>query len=339
MAQRSLPQAGDETLNPSYTDAGPYTADEWSEAFRLLFTTDQQATQGVLRGAWNELAPANPATRTVTVDMGAGVVNGHVLINDASVSIGVTAGAARNDSLVMLENNSNAAISAGAATNYNTEGNVPIPPYSARLAVVKDDAANFSQTNTLWMTRLATFTTGAAALTNFTDVRDWCQFAGAGGPDTRTLFVPAMAGRTIALPDNIPVTTTGAFGSIAPSVPLPAAISIGTTIFSVPQDFASAMTVQAVVAPELAGNVYSTITVYYGACGQNYNAHTDSSGGYTATAIATGEWNCINSVSLSSAAVDDIVLVRFFRDGTDVLDTVSGAVWFFGAWVEYTPIS
>ncbi len=238
----------------------------------------------------------------------------------------------------MLENNSNAAISAGAATNYNTEGNADIPPYSARLAVVKDDAANFTQTNTLWMTRLATFTTGAGSFTNFTDVREWCQFAGAGGPDTRSFFVPVMAGYNTTISLDVPVTIS-AFGSIAPAVDMPdSALCWAASYFSIPEDYASGLTVEAVVNPEAAGNVYSSLEASYGSCGQAYDTHTDSVA-YSATAISTGTYNCVNSTSLSSAAVSDIVTLRYFRNATDALDTVGATVEALGFFVEYTPIS
>ena len=184
MTQRSRPQAGDIAANPTYVDAGPYAADRWATLFRVLFTGDQQATQGVLKSVWNELAATNPAGRNIQIDTGVGVCNGHIFINDTSVvTIGVDAGAGRADTLVMLENNTNAAISAGAATNYNTAGpDTAIPPYSCRLAVVKGVA--ITQTTALWMTPLYTFTTSGAGFTNWVDVRDFCEFS--------TTVTPAM---------------------------------------------------------------------------------------------------------------------------------------------------
>lgn len=177
MAQSSRPQAGNITTDPTYVDSGPYAADRWATLFRVLFTGDQQGAQGVLRGVWNELAPTNPSGRTIRVDTGVGVCNGHAFFNDTSaITIGVDAGVARNDTLVMLENNTNAAISAGAVTNYNTDGpDTAIPPYSCRLAVVKGVA--ITQTTALYMTPLATFTTGAANITNLTDTRTYCAFS------------------------------------------------------------------------------------------------------------------------------------------------------------------
>lgn len=329
MAQSSRPQPGDKTVTAAYVDAGPYTADEWADLFRILFTTDQQATQGVLRGVDNELAPTNPATRTVNVATGAGFVNGHLLINDAVVAIGVDAGAARNDALVMLENNSNAAIGAGVATNYNTEGNVDIPPYSARLAVVKNVGANFSQTNTLYMVQLATFTTGAGALTNFTDVRGFCQFA-IGGPETRSFLVQ---------PHPLDASTQPAAGG---GLVMPDAVeSFAHGHFAVPSDFASSMTVQAVVvtAGGVSGNLYGQIRFYYGACGELNNTHLDDSGALSTVAMVAVTITCGYSTTLTNAAVGDIVDCQFTRSAANVLDTVNDIVYFKGWLVTYTPMS
>jgi hypothetical protein len=336
MAQRSLPQAGDETLNPTYVDAGPYAGDEWAELFRRLFTTDQQATQGVFRNVDNELIPANPATRTVTIGTGMGIVNGHVLINDASVSIGVDAGAARDDSLVMLENNTNTAISAGAATNYNTEGNVDIPPYSARLAVVKDDAANFSQTNTLWMTRLATFTTGAGALTSFTDVRDYCEFASevvaAMIPNrTRYVFMPATYGYNTTAGSDLS-RSLGAFGGWDMPDGDTATI-IGH--FSVPADYASGLSVEAVVIPEGSGNLSCQMFADYGQCGEQYNIHSDATGSSVEAVVST-DWYCVQSLALANEAIADMVYIQFTRYGGAAADTVGADVNGIGFLVTYT---
>ena len=206
MAQSSLPQAGNRNLNVTYVDAGPYTGDQWSDLFRILFTGDQHATQGVLRGMNNELAATNPAGLQIVTATGAGVADGHVFINTAIVTIVVDGGANRSDALCIVENNTNVAIPAGAATNYNTEGDVSIPPYSARLAVVKNVGANFSQTNVLYMVRLATFVTGVASISNLVDVRDFCAFASQA--DTENIADLAVTGAKIAA-DSVDDTKAG----------------------------------------------------------------------------------------------------------------------------------
>lgn len=181
MAQSSRPQAGNILVQPTYVDSGPYNEDQWgARLFRKVFTTDQQATQGVLLGVDNELAVTfGVGTLNVYVATGAGFCNGHFFENTASVTIVVDApaGGTRQDYVCMVENNRNTGIPAGAATNYNTEGNATIPPYSCRLAVIKNGPANFSQTATLFMTRLATLNTQAAFIGAITDNRVFCQYA------------------------------------------------------------------------------------------------------------------------------------------------------------------
>jgi hypothetical protein len=261
----------------------------------------------------------------VNVDTGKGFVNGHLLINDAVAAIGVDAGTARNDALVMLENNTNAALTAGAGSNYNTVGNADIPPYSARLAVVKDVAANFSQTNALYMVQLATFTTGAGALTSFTDVRDWCDFATNVTPAmianrTRRFFVPvsyaynesdvALAAHRAQygweLTDNKTVSCYGHF--------------------IVPDDFSSGMTVQAAVRAAGSGNIYVQNHINYGACAENFIIHTTALG-YAAAAVTITLNNCICSTAMANASTGDIANIIFTRaaaDASDTLDTWAG---------------
>jgi hypothetical protein len=181
MAQSSRPQAGNILANPTYVDSGPYTEAQWgSQLFRKVFTTDQQATQGPLLGVDNELAVTfGVGTHNVYVASGAGFCNGHFFENTASVAITVNApaGGTRQDYVCMVENNANAGLPAGLATNYNTEGNATIPPYSCRLAVVKNGPANFSQTANLYMVRLATLNTQVGYIGSITDVRVFCQYA------------------------------------------------------------------------------------------------------------------------------------------------------------------
>jgi hypothetical protein len=182
MAQSSRPQAGNVTANPTYVDSGPYTETQWgAQLFRKLFTTDEHATQGVLLGVDNGLACTfGTGTHNVYVNTGAGMCNGHFFENTASVTIAVEApgGGSRTDYVCMVENNTGGALSAGnLPIIYNTEGGASIPPYSCRLAVVKNCPANYTQNNALWMTRLATLNTQAGYIGGITDNRVYCQYA------------------------------------------------------------------------------------------------------------------------------------------------------------------
>jgi len=303
---------------------------------RSVYTTDQEATQGVLRGVWNELAPTNPATRTVNVATGKGFVNGHLLINDAVAAIGVDAGVARNDALVMLENNSNAVIGAGAATNYNTVGNADIPPYSARLAVVKTVGANFSQTDTLYMVLLATFTTGAAALTNFTDVRVFCELATTITPSmiedrTRTFLITPERGYNMTASTNIFHDTTHSW---RPGLPFPDnADCIAVGDFLVSDDYVSDLAVEYVVTPMASGNLRSSIIISGGACGEPTPIITSP---LATTAVTSAQLNCIESTALAGVAIGDIIHIWYARQGTSGLDTIGNTVNFVGFLVSYT---
>ena len=52
MAQSSRPQPGNINSSATYVDSGPYSGNQWASLFRVLFTGDQEATQGVLHLQW-----------------------------------------------------------------------------------------------------------------------------------------------------------------------------------------------------------------------------------------------------------------------------------------------
>lgn len=105
--------------------------------------------------------------------------------------------------------------------------------------------------------------------------------------------------------------------------------------FAVPNDFVSGMTAKAVVIALATGNVYVINTAAYGADGENYLTHS-AGGTPAAISVSTDLRKVIASISLSSAAIGDLVALEFSRDATNVLDTVSGDVYFMGWLVEYT---
>ena len=155
MAQSSRPQPGNINSSATYVDSGPYSGNQWASLFRVLFTGDQEATQGVLKGVWNELVTTHPvANLNLQIDMGSGICNGHWYQNTTAVTITVSApgGGSRSDTLVLLENNTNAPLTAGPGNAYDTVGNASIPPYSVRLAVVK--GVGITQNLALWMVPL-----------------------------------------------------------------------------------------------------------------------------------------------------------------------------------------
>ena len=96
MGELSLPWAGIVT-----GDAGPYSDDDWSDTWRVLFQTDR-TDQGIIYAYLNELAVTG-ATSPVAVDTGAALVDGKYYENDASLNVTIPSpvGATRIDRIVL----------------------------------------------------------------------------------------------------------------------------------------------------------------------------------------------------------------------------------------------
>lgn len=150
MTQISRPQPGHQ--DSGYLDAGPYSADQWSELYKILFTGDNPTTQGPLTYVLNQLEATSPSVTTVQVDTGWGVCNGHLLKNSAAVTFTPSApvGNSRIDVVVMVENNTAVARTQGIATPNNLifpndltdyEGTASLKPYTCRLAILQGTPA------------------------------------------------------------------------------------------------------------------------------------------------------------------------------------------------------
>lgn len=106
--------------------------------------------------------------------------------------------------------------------------------------------------------------------------------------------------------------------------------------FAIPNDCAGSVVVKVVVVPQSnSGNIYALLSVDYGASGENYNNHTGSVS-VGAVAVTGNKYNVIFSLSLSSAAAGDFLLMAFSRQGSNVSDTLNQALGFVGFLVEYT---
>ena len=200
MTQVSTIQA-DHISNFPTSDAGPYSADQWSEMFRVLFTGDQQATQGPLARYLNELAVTINVVGpppVIRVDTGAGFTNGHWFNSDAvapsptDFTIPLPVADPRIDRVVIAENNTNLAYTVSDlgfvldfpddVTDYN--GTNSIEPYSARLVIMQgaENAApatpGLDQNANHYMVELYRYQISAAgAITNNVDYRDFCEFS------------------------------------------------------------------------------------------------------------------------------------------------------------------
>jgi len=350
MAQRSLPQAGS-----GVGDSGPYSSDEWAELFQIVFTGDQEATQGVLYRYANELEVTHPAALTVRTATGAGFTYGHWLVNDANVDIAVTlcaAGKTRYDRVVMVENNTNAA--------YNTNLALPaayaagVPRNSARIAILTGTEGTPGLLPGLltgpayYMVELARYQVTDSAVGTITDYRDWCQLSTEVVPAmienrTRHFWVPALTGYNETGGANIELRGGGmAIDLPGPRLDIPQNdYSAGAGRFIVPADYVSNMVATAVsCGGSGGGNVYVNNLAYAAECSEIMSTHSCETG-FSAVALELGggmfNWyDCIKPLTIAGIGTSDIVLLQLYRDGTNILDTYNSTLKLTGWIVTYT---
>lgn len=196
MTQESRHQAEHITLHPFPSDPGPYSGDQWAERERVIFTGDQYALQGPLVRYLNELEVTdNDATSDdeVYVDQGAAFVNGHWFHSDEQETFSIPAGpvGGRRDRVVLVENNTNATITAPAAapslafilpndTSEYDQATPGVPAYSARLAIVRGTGAlpGIDKDATIYMVELARYTVdNGPEFSSQEDRRNFCHFS------------------------------------------------------------------------------------------------------------------------------------------------------------------
>lgn len=105
--------------------------------------------------------------------------------------------------------------------------------------------------------------------------------------------------------------------------------------FRCPPDYASTMIVNAIFNPGATGNVRVQLDADYGASGEAYNTHSASQGPDTEAVVNTQIDQMSTSISLAAITTADYVLLKFTRDGTDVLDTITNTLYFMGFLVSY----
>lgn len=334
MTQSSRPQADNITNYPT-GDSGPYSADQWAELFQVLFTGDEEATQGPLIHYLNELA-VTTAAGDISVNTGAGFCYGHWLVSNTLITFSPNH-ANNQDQVVLCNNNTNAPYNTNlqfptvtGLADYN--GTASIEPYSCRLVILTGDGVGGARAlvnaGGINMVLLAHYDIDAAgAVTNLIDDRDVCQYS--IGIRNRQFLVPALVG-----------WNGGSFTRIAYSgLTLPDNVDAHTySGFSVPSDFKSTMTVKAVLRAVAGGggNIYAQSETWYRQCGEADTTHADSTGALAVFAVsASPTVDCIIPVSLIDAAVGDIVDLEFRRAGGNALDTINADVRFKGWLVEY----
>lgn len=333
MTQISRPQPG---RNTTYPDAGPYSSDQWADLLKILHVGDESDTRGVVAAYLNRLEVSENPADTVEVETGAGLVNGHLLINDATVSITPTApgvGNTRQDRVVLVNNNT--------AVTYSTNLDTPapyaagVPAYSTRIAVLQGDpAANptpraLVQTANYWMIELAQYSiTGAAGtISAMTDYRSYMD------AETKRIISPAVGGYDdtggaainyteydgIVMANN---TDSKAFGH-----------------WALPVDYIANLSIKAIARPlnGASGNIYISHSAYYGTCGESFVADTFIPA-LAAEAVTAGQRACVGEIvesDLVNLAAGDMIALQFRRDATDPLDTQDDDIAMSGFLITY----
>lgn len=155
------------TTNPAVGDgpAAGYTMTHFYEFLLRLLTTDQEASQGVLRGVGNELAVSGSSS-PLSVNDGAAIVYGLFYENTSPLNLAVTTPSTGTTGGRVNLKVDWSAQTVRAVIQLNTDG-VATPPALVQTA------------GSEWSISLATFTITTAGTITLTDVRAYCEFASA----------------------------------------------------------------------------------------------------------------------------------------------------------------
>ena len=197
MTQNSIPQQGHLSDNVS-PDAGPYSAFQWSEIWRQLFTNSPDQGPVGLTGD-STLQATNPSGTTIEVAAGRSMVAGHFFNNTATVTMSATppVSDSRIDVVVVVHNESITPVTSGIASGNSLifpsdltdyQGTASIPPYSTRIAILQGTPSATpvapvldQDPSLLAMIPLAEYTIDSGGtISNFTDTRVYAQSSGGG---------------------------------------------------------------------------------------------------------------------------------------------------------------
>lgn len=156
MAEKSFPWTANGTGDGT---SGGYTALEWGEIWRRLFSNGREANGGVAKGHGNELAVSGTAS-PVAVATGAAQVYGKHYYNDASLNLTVTTPVVGTTGGHIILRLDWAAQTVRAVAVRNTDG-------------VNSTPALTQSTSTQWEIRLATFTITTGGVITLTDAREF----------------------------------------------------------------------------------------------------------------------------------------------------------------------
>lgn len=311
-------------------DAGPYDANSFADRMLSISRSGGRLSRsadydiGVFYGIANRLAPTSNVTE-INVATGASLIDGLYHENDAVVDVPIPAsgaGTSRIDIVVVRKNYQQ-------AVTYTPTGGAPtVPPRTARITVIRGTEAagpvapSLTQDvtrTTYWDIPIAQVqVSDAGALSGFTDLRE---------------FVDAET-KTILLQTNGANNTDGTnlFYDEYGGMMLSAKNSSIYAYYIVPEDYISDMRITTVLRTS-AGNLYGYSGVRYAACGASYVTAEDSNG---PSAVTVGVLNECEILELTPAvSIGDVMSIRFYRDATNVLDTIGGVIYALGFKLTY----
>jgi hypothetical protein len=143
--------------------SGGYTATEFYDFVRRLITTDQEASQGVLRGVDNELAVSG-SNSPLSVATGSAIAHGFFYNNSAALNLTVTSPITGTTGGRVNLKVDWTAQTVRAVVQMNTDGVAAIP------SLVQTAGSE-------WNIPLATFTITIAGAITLTDARNFCVMA------------------------------------------------------------------------------------------------------------------------------------------------------------------
>jgi len=356
--QFSFPQAG---LQPADgIDCGAYTANEYKAMYIAymrsggmirtgaglpgLPATPPYPDVGVFYAVPDRLAVTSSGAALISIATGAYICDGafgyaDTAIVDTAVTIPAGLANSRIDRVVIRQNYT--------AADY-TSVNVPalvVPANTARLCVISGAEAVGPAAPTLtqdqdrltyWDIPLYQYeiihTTGV--ISDEVDQRDWVD------AEIKRTWIPPLIGynSTGAAELDLAVFIAGNPPTRGPFILLAdATLSLAYGRSVVPDDFISGLTTTGVLLTAADGDAYVTNEARLGACSASFASHLDFTG-YSAIAVTSNTiltLNCIQELSATSAAKDDFITATFYRDGTDVLDTIGDSMYFLGWDIEY----
>lgn len=340
-----------------------YTQAHWYYATSILAACS--GYEGVAPGFLNELSATATAVNEVTVDTGGAVVDGRWYYNTEAATVAVDSAAAGNtriDRIVVRCDTTNMNISIHNVTGTDSVGTPTAPTVESTSGTTYDIL--------LWQALV-----DDGGNITLTDERVWAAATNNGIRSSAGMSVLGRAANTTGKIADITAANAGyvlmcatagtsiAFGQIKTESVATDAITIAkipdrtrkvliamrqdsaimadgadTTLASawrVPEDFYSNMTIKFVCIPSGTGNLYGTLSGYYGAAGEVLATHSYTSG-LIAEAVTNGQYCETHSASLANVAVNDNITLGFGRTATNALDTVNAAVTAMGWLISYT---